>query len=139
MNLYHKNLRNCFISPSYPSSATSVFRSYFFFYGLVQLGTNVLGNCTIFYTLQTTGYDSDCVSILGVSTAQVFVVSAFGQLLQDEASDFGDTLYETNWLAMNTENKKRLLMLMTGSNRVVNIRAGGTYELNLTLFVQVRG
>lgn len=39
---------------------------------------------------------------------------------------------------MSCKNKKGLLLLMTGSQRIVNIRAGGTYELNLGLFVQVR-
>lgn len=67
------------------------------------------------------------------------MASAFGQLLQTEASHFCDALYETEWLEMSLANKKRLLMLMVGSKRVVNIRAGGTYELNLGLFAQVGG
>lgn len=103
----------------------------------MQLGTNVLANCAILFILQTIGFDVRSVSVLGTSTFQVFLVSFIGQLLQDEASEFGDALFETNWLAMSLENKKRLLMIMTGSKRAVNIRAGGTYELNLALFGQV--
>lgn len=71
------------------------------------------------------------------SSIQVFVASFLGQLLQDEASDFEDALYDINWLDMDERNKKRLLLIMIGSKRKVNIRAGGTYELNLALFAQV--
>lgn len=38
---------------------------------------------------------------------------------------------------MNLENRKYLLLMMTGSSRKVNVRAGGTYELNMALFLQV--
>lgn len=99
----------------------------------------MLGNCAVLLNLQTIGYDSSSVGILLVSTLQVFVVSLFGQLLQSEASRFSDALYETNWCVMCAANKKSLLMLMTGSKRVVNIRAGGTIELNLALFCRVSG
>lgn len=71
------------------------------------------------------------------SSSQVLVASALGQQLQDDASNFRDALYTSNWMNMSEKNKKRMLLLMVGSYRVVNIRAGGTYELNLALFAQV--
>lgn len=70
---------------------------------------------------------------------QVLIPCAFGQFLQSEAGFFNDALYEINWMDMTETNKKRVLMLITGSQRVVNIRAGGSYELNLGLFAQVGG
>lgn len=114
-----------------------MFRSYYFFYGLVQLGTNLLANCANLYIIQAIGLDFQSGVILITSSLQVLMCSGFGQLLQDEAGDFGDALYTINWMVMSEENKKRLLLLLTGSERVVNIRAGGTYELNLALFAQV--
>lgn len=119
-------------------SATALFRSYYSFYGLVQLGTCVLVNCLILHILKTIGYDFRSVSVIVCSSFQVLMTSVFGQLLQDESSAFGDALYGTNWLDMSLGNKKRVLMLMTGSRRVVHIRAGGTHELNLFLFAKVR-
>lgn len=119
-------------------SAIALFRSYYFLYGLVQLGTCVLVNCSILHILKTIGYDFRSVSVIVCSSFQVLMISAFGQLLQDEARAFGDALYGTNWLDMSLGNKKRVLMLMTGSSRVVHIRAGGTHELNLFLFAKVR-
>lgn len=55
----------------------------------------------------------------------------------EQASDFNEAIYATNWNDLSRENKKLLIMLMLGSSRKVNIRAGGTYELNLALFAQV--
>lgn len=57
--------------------------------------------------------------------------------LTSQAIAFRNTLFTIDWPSMSSANKKRLLLLMTGSSRVVNIRAGGTYELNLALFAQV--
>lgn len=122
----------------YLCSATVLFRSYYSIYGLLQLGSNVLINCTIIFNLQTMRLDYAGLIILFTSTSQVLFVSLIGQLLQDEAVAYGDALYEVDWLAMSPENKKRVLLLMIGSNRNVNIRAGYIAELNLGLFVRVR-
>lgn len=39
---------------------------------------------------------------------------------------------------MDRATKRTLLLLMAESERKVNIRAGGTIELNLALYAQVR-
>lgn len=104
----------------------------------MQLGTNLLANCAILFILQTIGFDFRSISVFMGSSLQVGVASGIGQFLQDEANHFSDALYETRWLTLSRENKTRLLLLMTGSVRVVNVRAGGTYELNWALFAQVR-
>lgn len=103
----------------------------------MQLGTNVLANCAILFIWQNIGLNIHSTIVLMSSCLQVLVVSGIGQSLQDEASAFSDALYQTDWLVLSAENKKRLLLLMIGSNRAVDIRAGGTYELNLGLFAQV--
>lgn len=54
-----------------------------------------------------------------------------------QAHVFENSLYKTDWQGMEKGNKQILLLLMMGSQRKVNIRAGGTYELNLALFAQV--
>lgn len=54
-----------------------------------------------------------------------------------QARLFEEALYNTDWVNMTQESKKILLLIMSGSERKVNIRAGGTYELNLALFAQV--
>lgn len=138
--------------------ATEKFRDYYFYYGLVQLGNNLLCNCSILYILQVIGYDISSLSVLIVSVGQVLIACAFGQQLQNQvrslsnyifmwknslinsnpqANVFSECLYNTDWIHMTIDNKKRLLLVMIGSHRKVNIRAGGIYELNLALFVQV--
>lgn len=57
--------------------------------------------------------------------------------LISQAQLFENALYEIDWINMTIENKKLLLIIMAGSQRMVTIRAGGTYELNLALFAQV--
>lgn len=95
-------------------------------------------NCSLLFILQAFGYDSNIFVILLSSSLQILIVSAFGQQLQDEAHAFRNTLYTIDWPGMSIENRKRIRLLMTGSYRVVTVRAGGTYELNLALFAQVR-
>lgn len=91
------------------------------------------------FILQTNGMDFLSVCVMIGSSLQVLINTGFGQFLQTEADNYNDALYETNWMDMTTENKKRILLLITGSQKVVNVRAGGTYELNLGLFAQVGG
>lgn len=67
-----------------PYSATEIFRKYYYFYGLVNLGNNLFANCCLLYIVQTLGYDFLFMSSLIASTAQVLIMCAFGQLLQDE-------------------------------------------------------
>lgn len=98
------------------------------------------------------------LNVLICSIAQVFIVCAFGQKFHDEVAllriqkigfncviyihfqtlNFSDALYNTDWLNMDTGTRKILLLLLTGSQRKVNIQAGGIFELNLALFAQVR-
>lgn len=94
-------------------------------------------NCSLLFILQAFGYDSNIFVILLSSSLQILIVSAFGQQLQDEATAFRNTLYTIDWPSMSIENRKRIRLLMTGSYRVVTVRAGETYELNLALFAQV--
>lgn len=61
-----------------------MFRSYYFLYGLIQLGNNMICNCTILYLLQTISIDIGPLSVLAASSGQVLIACAFGQLLQDE-------------------------------------------------------
>ena len=124
---------------SSPCRATEKFRRYYSVYGLVQLGTNLFMNCSLLYILQTDGYDSNIFVILLSSSLQILIVSAFGQQLQDEAKAFRNSLYATDWPRMSIDNRKRIRLLMSGSYRVVTVRAGGAYELNLALFAQVSG
>lgn len=103
------------------------------------MGSNLLANCSVLFILQTNGMDFLSTCVFVGSSMQVLIPCAFGQFLQSEAGFFNDALYEINWMDMTETNKKRVLMLITGSQRVVNIRAGGSYELNLGLFAQVGG
>lgn len=95
-------------------------------------------NCSLLYILQMNGYDSNIFVILLSSSLQILIVSAFGQQLQNEANVFRGTLYSVDWPNMSIDNRKRILLLMSGSYRGVTVRAGGTLELNLALFAQVR-
>lgn len=70
--------------------------------------------------------------VIGIQLDEL-IITLIGQ-----ASDFNDALFTTDWLDLSLENKKLLLLIMMGSSRKVNIRAGGTYELNLALFAQVK-
>lgn len=63
-------------------SGVNLFRSYYFIYGLVQLGNNLLCNCSILYILQTIGFDIGSFAVLIISSTQVFIACAFGQQLQ---------------------------------------------------------
>lgn len=96
-------------------------------------------NCSLLYILQANGYNSNIFVILLSSSLQILIVSAFGQQLQNEATAFRNTLYTIDWPRMSIESRKRILLLMSGSSRVVTVRAGGAYELNLALFAQVSG
>lgn len=96
-------------------------------------------NCSLLFILQTNGYDSNIFVILLSSSLQILIVSAFGQQLQNEANAYRNTLYSVNWPAMSIDNRNRICLLLAGSFRVVTVRAGGTYELNLALFAQVSG
>lgn len=107
--------------------------------------------------MQVIGYDIMCVSVYVASSSQVLIACVFGQMLQDEVSYgililklkledffrplkarlFENSLYNTDWLNMTTDNRKYLLMLMKGTKKAVNIRAGNAVELNLTLFASV--
>lgn len=118
-------------------SATDLLRKYFSIYGLIQIGTDLLGNCFILYILQMNGWDIASFSIIVVTCSQAFIACAFGEALQSEAGKFASSLYSTDWLNMSIRNRKMLLLLMLGSEKNLNIRAGGTYELNLALFAQV--
>lgn len=59
------------------------------------------------------------------------------RLCTRQARDYSDTLYQIDWLKLSIPNRKYLLLMMIGSHRKVNVRAGGAYELNLSLFLQV--
>lgn len=59
------------------------------------------------------------------------------RLCTRQALDYSDTLYQIDWLKLSIPNRKYLLLMMIGSHRKVNVRAGGAYELNLSLFLQV--
>lgn len=121
------------------------------------MGNNLLINCCLIFVLRSLKIDVGSVFVWISSTMQVLIACTLGQKLQDEvtciifavidrnnymeillqAKIYSDTLYEIDWLNMTVENRKHLLLMIKGSHRKVNIQAGQTYELNLSLFLQV--
>lgn len=96
-----------------------------------------MGFIVLLWMYQSGFFNWDSAAVMAALMSQLAISCAFGQLIQDEASAFETALYKVNWPNMSMENRRILLLLLMGSKRKVNIRAGEAYELNYALFAKV--
>lgn len=119
-------------------SAFGLFQRYYQYYGLFQLGTNILMNCSVLYMLQTFAIEWLIMTMVAFSVGQVLFACACGQYLLNEANQANASLFlNVPWYAMSIRNRRTLLLLMIGSSAEIKLRVGSTYELTLEAFVTV--
>lgn len=56
-----------------------------------------------------------------------------------QAEDFSSSLGRLNWYDLHVEERKYVLMIMMGAQKVVSVTAGNFYKLNFALVTQVGG
>lgn len=114
-----------------------MFQTYFQYYGLVIISSNVLMYSFAYYTMGAQGFDGFAFSIITYSMFQIFITCLGAQFLTTETDNVSQHLYETPWHEMGVSNRRILLNLMAGCQQKRVLSAGSLYYFTLESFVNV--
>uniref|UniRef100_A0A7G3AER1 Odorant receptor n=1 Tax=Lutzomyia longipalpis TaxID=7200 RepID=A0A7G3AER1_LUTLO len=97
----------------------------FLFLLLLLYGTNELSNTLILK-----------VALL-CAVCEIFMICFLGQIVAMKTEDIYNDFCQTNWYEMSIADQKHFLLCLQMAQRNYGLRAGGIYNIDLNMFLQV--
>lgn len=92
----------------------------------------------VFYVLTFVGGNAYLACAMLILVPQFLVISFIGSKILEAENDIARSLYDSNWLYLNSKNRKFLCVVMEMAQKPHTLSAGGFANVSLARFAVVR-
>uniref|UniRef100_A0A7G3AME0 Odorant receptor n=1 Tax=Lutzomyia longipalpis TaxID=7200 RepID=A0A7G3AME0_LUTLO len=72
-----------------------------------------------------------------IAVCEIFLICLLGQIVEMKTEDIYNDFCQTNWYEMSIADQKHFLLCLQMAQRNYGLRAGGIYNIDLNMFLQV--